>query len=145
MMKHIVSDDKGGMEGVPLQLIIVVVVGMAALAILVGWLAFAGDTDPTLKRAVTDPETIKVAGTGRATAAVQVQVFVYDNEGDEVDGAVVTFTGAVDQKVTQKIDSGDKVAMTAALAPGESTGTIDVKVEKGGGMGSCRTTIIVMR
>ncbi|MCU0799861.1 MAG: hypothetical protein MUC62_09365 [Candidatus Thermoplasmatota archaeon] len=144
-MRRSIFDNRGGMEGVPLQLIIVVVVGMAALAILIGWLAFAGDTDPTLKRAVTDPDTIKVTGAGRATASVQVQVFVYDSEGDEVDGAVVTFTGAVDQKVTQKVDSGDKVALTAALAPGESTGTIEVKAEKGGGMGSCRTTIIVMR
>lgn len=144
-MRHSNLDERGGMEGVPLQLIIVVVVGMAALAILVGWLAMAGDTDPTLKRAVTDPDTVKVVGAGRATASVQVQVFVYDSEGDEVDGAVATFTGSVDQKVTQKIESGEKVTIMAALAPGETTGTIDVLVEKGGGMGSCRTTIIVMR
>jgi hypothetical protein len=144
-MRRIAKDENGGMEGVPLQLIIVVVVGMAALAILVGWLAMAGDTDPTLKRVITDPDTVKVTGAGRAIAAIQVQVFVYDNEGDEVDGAVVTFTGAVDQKVTQKIESGEKVTITAALAPGEATGTIDVRVEKGGGMGRCSTTIIVMR
>jgi hypothetical protein len=51
----------------------------------------------------------------------------------------------VDDKVVEKLDSGDSVTITAALAPGADTGTIEVKAEKGGGMGSCSTTIIVMR
>jgi len=139
------ADEKGGMEGVPLQLIIVVVVGMAALAILVGWLAIASDSDPTLRRVTASPDTITVTGDGRAELEVEVTVYVYDSEGDEVDGAVVTFSGAVEEKVVQKIDSGDAVKVTAALAPGQETGTIALKAEKGGGMGSCETTMIVMR
>ncbi len=118
---------------------------MAALGILIGWLALANDTDPTLRRVVTDPDTLKVSGDGRAASVVTVTVFVYDSEGAEVDGAVVTFSGAVDEKVVQKVDSGDPVSLTAALAPGQDTSTIDVKAEKGGGMGSCSTTLIVVR
>ncbi len=133
------------MEGVPLQLIIVVVIGMAALGILIGWIALAGDTDPTLRRMATEPETIEVSGEGRATTEVGVVVYVYNSEGDEVDGAVITISGAVDEKVIEKIDSGDSILVTAALAPGQDTGTIEIKAEKGGGMGSCSTTIIVMR
>lgn len=133
------------MEGVPLQLIIVVVVGMAALAILIGWLALAGDTDPTLKRVASEPETIEVSGDGRVTNEVSVEVYVYDSEGNEVDDVAVTFSGAVDENVVQKIDSGDSVTITAALAPGQDTATIDLKAEKGGGMGTASTTILVMR
>ena len=133
------------MEGVPLQLIIVVVIGMAALGILIGWLALAEDTDPTLKRIASEPETITVTGDGRAVSEVEIVVYVYDSEGDEVDGAVVTISGAVDEKVIEKVDSGDGIRITAALAPGMDTGTIDIKAEKGGGMGSCSSTIIVMR
>jgi hypothetical protein len=144
-MKRKMFSEEGGMEGIPLQLIIVVVVGMAALGILIGWLALAGDTDPTLRRVATEPETIKVEGEGRAVLEVDVLIYIYDSEGDEVDGAVVTFSGAVDEKVVEKVDSGDSVTVIAALPPGSDTGTIEIKAEKGGGMGSCSTTVIVMR
>ena len=144
-MKRKMFSEEGGMEGIPLQLIIVVVVGMAALGILIGWLALAGDTDPTLRRVATEPETITVEGEGRAVIEVDVQVYIYDSEGDEVDGVVVTLSGAVDEKIVEKVDSGDSVTVTAALAPGSDTGTIEIKAEKGGGMGSCSTTVIVMR
>ncbi len=144
-MKRKMFSEEGGMEGIPLQLIIVVVVGMAALGILIGWLALAGDTDPTLRRVATEPETIKVEGEGRAVLEVDVLIYIYDSEGDEVDGAVVTFSGAVDEKIVEKVDSGDMVKVKAALAPGSDTGTIEIKAEKGGGMGSCSTTVIVMR
>ena len=66
-------------------------------------------------------------------------------EGDEVDGAVLTFSGSVDEKVVQKVDSGDSVEVTLALAPGEDTGTVVIRAEKGGGMGSCETIVIVLR
>lgn len=133
------------MEGIPLQLIIVVVIGVAALGILVGWLALSGDPDPTMKRVSVEPETVSIQGDGRLTEEVTFTVFIYDNKGDEINGVVVTFSGAVDQKVTQVVDSGGSVKVTVALPSGEQTGTITVKAEKGGGMGSRETTIIVMR
>lgn len=133
------------MEGVPLQLVIVVVIGVAALGILIGWLAMAGDTDPVLRKVSVEPETISIEGDGRITKVVNFDVYIYDSEGDEVDGAVLTFSGSVDEKVVQKVDSGDSVEVTLALAPGEDTGTVVIKAEKGGGMGSCDTTVIVLR
>ncbi len=139
------SDDRGGMEGVPLQLVIVVVIGVAALGILIGWLAMAGDTDPILRKVSVEPETVSMEGDGRITKVVNFDVYIYDSEGDEVDGAVLTFSGSVDEKVVQKVDSGDSVEVTLALAPGEDTGTVVIKAEKGGGMGSCETTVIVLR
>jgi len=144
-MKKCMISKEGGMEGVPLQLIIVVVVGMAALGILIGWLTMAGDTDPTLKRIAAEPDTVKVSGDGRAASAADLQLFIYDSDGNEVDGVVVTISGAVDEKVVEKIDSGDTVSITAALPPGQDTGSIEIRAEKGGGMGSTTTTIIVMR
>ena len=133
------------MEGVPLQLVIVVVIGVAALGILIGWLAMAGDTDPILRKVSVEPETISIEGDGRITRVVNFDVYIYDSEGDEVDGAVLTFSGSVDEKVVQKVDSGGSVEVTLALAPGEDTGTVVIRAEKGGGMGSCETTVIVLR
>ena len=133
------------MEGVPLQLVIVVVIGVAALGILIGWLAMAGDTDPVLRKVSVEPETISMEGDGRITKDVNFDVYIYESEGNEVDGAVLTFSGSVDEKVVQKVDSGDSVEVTLALAPGEDTGTVVIKAEKGGGMGSCDTTVIVLR
>jgi hypothetical protein len=140
-----VSDRNGGIEGVPLQLIIAVVVGMAALGIVIGWLAIAGDTDATLRKISTDPETIRIDGEGRTNLTVNVTVFIYDSEGNEVDGAVVTFSGSLDDKVIEKVDSGDTVQIKAVLAVNSDTAVIDVNAEKAGGMGRTDTTIIVMR
>ena len=144
-MKRKKWDESGGMEGVPLQLVIVVVIGVAALGILIGWLALAGDPDPVLESISTEPEDLELNGDGRVTGDFEVEVYVYDSEGNEVDDVVVTFTGAVDEDVTEKIDSGDKVKITAALRDGSNTATIEVRAEKGGGMGSCDTTMILMR
>jgi hypothetical protein len=144
-MKKRSMNESGGMEGIPLQLIIAVVVGMTALAVLVGWLAFANDTDPTLRSIETDPETVEITGTGRVDLTVGVTVYVYDSEGNEIDDVVVTFSGSVDDKVVQKIDSGDKVDIVCVLSSGSDTAVIEITAEKGGGMGSCDTTILVMR
>jgi hypothetical protein len=144
-VKKRIEDETGGMEGVPLQLIIVIVIGVAALGILIGWLAMAGDPDPVIDEVSTDPEDITVKGDGRVISDVDVEIYVYDSEGNEVDDVIVTFSGSVDDPVTQKIDSGDKVKVTARLADGVNTGTIHVVAEKGGGMGSKETTIIVIR
>lgn len=138
-------DRNGGMEGVPLQLIIAVVVGMAALGIVIGWLAIASDTDANLKRITTDPETVEITGEGRVNLTVAITVYVYDSEGNEVDDVIVTFSGAVDSKVVQKIDSGDPVEVQAVIPSSADTAVIDIKAEKGGGMGSTDTTVIVMR
>lgn len=135
----------GAMEGVPIQLIIVVAVGMAALAILIGWLAFADDTNATLKRIETEPDTIAIEGDGRVSKEVQITVYVYDSEDNEVDGAVVTFSGSLDEKVVMQVDSGDTVTVNAVLSSSSDTATIQVKAEKSGGMGTVDTTIIVMR
>jgi len=144
-LRQLRNDTDGGMEGIPLQLIIAVVIGMAALGVLVGWLALAGDADPTLRSIETDMETIGIEGEGRLNSTVPVSIFVYDSEGNEVDGVVVTFSGSVDDEIVRKIDSGDQVEIVAVLPSGSDTALINIKAEKGGGMGSCETTIIVMR
>jgi hypothetical protein len=144
-MKQLRNDLNGGMEGIPLQLIIAVVIGMAALGVLVGWLALAGDADPTLRSVETDLETIEIEGEGRVNRTVPITVFVYDSEGNEVDGVVVTISGSVDDGVVRKIDSGDQIDIVAVLASGSDTALINIRAEKGGGMGSCETTTIVMR
>lgn len=144
-MRNGINNRKGAMEGVPIQLIIVIAVGMAALAIMIGWLAFADDTNATLRRIETDPDTISLDGEGRVATEVQVRIFVYDSEDNEVDGSVVTFSGSVDEKVVVQVDSGETVTITAVLSSSQDTATINVKAERSGGMGSVDTTMMVMR
>jgi hypothetical protein len=140
-----ISDKNGGIEGVPLQLIIAVVVGMAALAIVIGWLAIAGDSDATLRRVTTDPESIQIDGEGRVNLTVNVTFYIYDSEGNEVDDVIVTISGSVDETVVEKINSGDVIAVPTVLSSNTNTAVIDITAEKGGGMGEAETTIIVMR
>ncbi|MGA1866307.1 MAG: hypothetical protein ACMUFK_02435 [Thermoplasmatota archaeon] len=139
------TDRNGGIEGFPLQLIIAVVIGMAALGILIGWLAIAGDTDATLRRVTTDPETVEISGEGRVNLTVAVTVYVYDSEGNEVDDVIVTFSGSVENRIVRKVDSGDSVDVPTMIPSSMDTALIDITAEKGGGMGSCETTIVVMR
>ena len=139
------TDRNGGIEGFPLQLIIAVVIGMAALGVLIGWLAIAGDTDATLRRVTTDPETVEISGDGRVNLTVGVTVYVYDSEGNEVDGVIVTFSGSVENKIVRKMDSGDTVDVPAMIPSSMDTALVDITAEKGGGMGCCETTIVVMR
>jgi len=140
-----IADKNGGIEGVPLQLIIAVVVGMAALGIVIGWLAIAGDTDATLKRMTTDPETVVLTGSGRLNGTVDITVYVYDSEGNEVDDVILTFSGAVEERTVLKIDSGETVKVVASLPSNADTAVLDIQAEKGGGMGTTDTTLIVMR
>lgn len=146
-MRFVMRDRKGAMEGIPLQLIIVVVIGVAALGILVGWLALSSGPDPTMRKVTVTPDTVKMGtSNGRLTKDVDFTVFVYDTKDNEVDNVVVTFSGAVDKEVVQVLaKSGDKVKVTVALPEGDSTGEIHVKAEKSGGMGSKETTVIVVR
>ena len=143
-MKRI-ADRNGGIEGMPLQLMIAVIVAMAALGIVVGWLVIAGDTDATLKRMTTDPETVVLAGSGRVNGTVEMTIYVYDSEGNEVDDVILTFSGAVEERTVMKIDSGDTVQVTASLSSNADTALMDIRAEKGGGMGTTDTTVIVMR
>lgn len=143
-MKRI-ADRNGGIEGMPLQLMIAVVVAMAALGIVVGWLVIAGDTDATLKRMTTDPETVVLTGSGRVNGTVEMTIYVYDSEGNEVDDVILTFSGAVEERTVMKIDSGDTVLITASLSSNADTAVMDIQAEKGGGMGTTDTTVIVMR
>ncbi|MGA1820775.1 MAG: hypothetical protein ACMUHU_07200 [Thermoplasmatota archaeon] len=143
-MKRI-ADRNGGIEGMPLQLMIAVVVAMAALGIVIGWLVIAGDTDATLKRMTTDPETVVLEGSGRVNGTVEMTVYVYDSEGNEVDDVILTFSGAVEERTVMKIDSGDTVEITASLSSNADTAVMDIHAEKGGGMGTTDTTVIVMR
>ncbi|MGA1793648.1 MAG: hypothetical protein ACMUHM_06835 [Thermoplasmatota archaeon] len=143
-MKRI-ADRNGGIEGMPLQLMIAVVVAMAALGIVVGWLVIAGDTDATLKRMTTDPETVVLTGSGRVNGTVEMTIYVYDSEGNEVDDVILTFSGAVEERTVMKIDSGDTVLIAASLSSNADTAVMDIQAEKGGGMGTTDTTVIVMR
>lgn len=145
-MRRSGREKRGALEGLPLQLIIIIIIAAAALGVIYVWLNQATEGKATIKRVEVSPTEIPVqpGGPGQpATSTVDLTVWVYDTEGNEVDDFVVTVSGAVDTEVTKQMDSGDKVTVVVKVPPGETTATVHIRVEKGGGMGSAETTALV--
>ncbi|MCD6383944.1 MAG: hypothetical protein J7L88_05730 [Thermoplasmata archaeon] len=137
---------KGALEGLPLHLIIIIIIAAAVLGVVYVWLNQASEGKAPIKKVEVSPTEISVAAPQEgqpATGEAEIQIWVYDTEGNEVDGFVVTISGAVDHEITKKMNSGDKVSVPVKVPPGESTATVHIRVEKGGGMGSAETTVLV--
>lgn len=145
-MRRSGRERSGALEGLPLQLIIIIIIAAAALGVIYVWLNQATEGKATIKKVEVSPTEISVqpgAEGQPATGEVDLTVWVYDTEGNEVDDFVVTISGAVDHEVTRQMDSGESVTVVVKVPPGETTATVHIRVEKGGGMGSAETTALV--
>lgn len=87
---RISNNSRGGIEGLPLQLIIVMLIATMGTAIILGWMGniegpkAIGDVD------VTSDEIVLVNG---STFNGQVTITVTDQDGDPIEGATVVLTG----------------------------------------------------
>lgn len=83
------TDKKGGIEGLPMELMIIIVVAALGTAILVGWMSnieepqTIGDVDSSASQFVLSKDT------GNFSTTITVR----DNNGDPIEGATVVLTG----------------------------------------------------
>jgi hypothetical protein len=139
--RFIVRNRNAGIEGMPLMIIIIVVIAVAVLGIVLGWIFLASDSDPMIKKITVDPETVK-------TTTATVKVYVWDTDGNKVDGATVTVSGlnvntAPVKTTKQAGDTYATVTLTGlALSPGAQTGTLSILAEKTG-MGKKTLDVVV--
>ena len=86
---------KGGIEGLPLQLMIVILVATLGTAILIGWMSSI-EAPSQIGSVNVDSNNIilnKTSGTEKYTDVGYVKVYVTDQNGDALQGATVILTG----------------------------------------------------
>jgi len=86
---------KGGIEGLPLQLMIVILVATLGTAILIGWMSSL-EAPSQIGSVNVDSDDIilnKTSGTEKYTDTGYVKIYVTDQNGDALPGATVILTG----------------------------------------------------
>ncbi|MCQ2071018.1 MAG: hypothetical protein MJZ68_07795 [archaeon] len=107
-------DNRGGIEGLPMELLIIVVVATIGMAILVGWMSGIEEPD-TFGGISTNMDTIEFKGDeGNANKMTldDLSIFVYNSKGDGIEGATVMLTGC--NIVRTGNDSGTVYGITNA-------------------------------
>jgi hypothetical protein len=136
------KDKNAGIEGLPLQLMIMVVIAGVGTAILMGWMG--GLSAPNGIDAVYSNPTELILNDkdhdGIFTkTGIAITVSVLDNNGDAVDGATVVLDGANirtsdGRQVHGTTDASGKVTFTGLTASqtGKSIGFVTATVSKSG-------------
>lgn len=133
-------DERGGIEGMPLQLMILVIVTGLVLAVVLGWtLSIQGPT--VIKSVSTDPESVTLPTPSleqTATKTVTIRVSAFDAKDQPVRGIVVTMTGAASRTYVAH-DAADGTDGTATFAnvavslpPGVTVGELSLTIQKAG-------------
>lgn len=89
LIKNLKKNKKGSIEGLPLQLMIVIVVATMGTAILMGWMGNI-DTPTSIGSVEVLSDEIQVQG-GYVTD--NVVIYVTDQDGNPLEGATVVLTG----------------------------------------------------
>jgi hypothetical protein len=94
--KELVGDKDGGIEGLPLQLMILVLIAGVGSAVMMGWMAGL-DAPMTISSVYSEPGEIVLDdddGNGIYTNdEIGLKVHVVDNEGNDISGALVVLSG----------------------------------------------------
>ena len=132
--RKIRTNSSGAMEGLPMQLLIIVIIAAVAIAIVLGWLYMIDD--PQIIDTVTaDPSMVEAHGTGPyVNDSFDVTIKVWDQDDSAISGAVVEISGGglVGSKVVGTTD-GNGVCIFTDLSielGTDQTTTMDVKVTK---------------
>jgi len=132
----------GGIEGMPLQLMITVIVAGLVLAVVLGW-TLSIQSPAVIKSVSTDPASVNVGNVPedqRATkTGVTVRVWAYDAKNAPIRDAVVTLGGAVSNTlVRQDVQDGSSDGtvtfpnVAVSLPPGVSVGELTLTIQKAG-------------
>lgn len=136
-----VRDEMGGIEGMPLQLMILVIVTGLVLAVVLGWtLSIPGPT--VIKSVSTDPASVDLGNVpedATASKTLTIRVTAYDAKNAPLKDAVVTLGGAIARTyVSADGDDGalDGTATFAgvlvSLPPYVSVGEVTITIQKAG-------------
>lgn len=130
-------DETGGIEGMPLQLMIVVIVAGLVLAVVLGWtLSIQGPS--VIKSVSTDPASVNVGNVDidrPASKTLTVKVTAYDAKNAPIPDTIMTLGGAVAGAIVRQA-GGDGTAtfsnVAVTLPPGVSVGELTVTIQKSG-------------
>ncbi len=140
--KRIWKDRNAGIEGLPLQLMIMVVIAGLGTAIILGWMS--GINAPsTIDAVYANPNEIVLSDPDKdgvyTRTGISMVVTVLDQNGDPVNGATVVLDGCNIQtsqgkQVHGTTDTSGKAAFVGLTASqtGRSVGFVSVTVTKGG-------------
>jgi hypothetical protein len=131
-------DRRGAIEGLPLQLIIMVVIAGIAIVIILSWL------QPWKNK--VDLESVSVAPPNVSRGvATQVTVTAWDTKDNKLSGVVVVLSGAgVTASGTTDSTGTVKFTITPSLPPGTSTGQVDITATYTGSMTIEKTNLIIV-
>lgn len=119
-LRSISSDRRGGIEGLPLQLMIIILVATMGTAIIVGWMGSI-ETPHSIGNVTVDPLNVVADG----NELPDITVTVRDQDGEYLEGATVLLQGMNVQSVTDE-GSGRAYAVTDEYGKATFTGlTID--------------------
>ena len=133
-------DESGGIEGMPLQLMITVIVAGLVLAVVLGW-TLSIQSPAVIKSVSTDPESVTIvapSGEQVAKTTLTVRVSAFDAKDQPIRGIVVTMTGSAARTYVAQ-DSADGTdgtatfsGVTAVLPPGVTVGELTLTIQKSG-------------
>jgi len=133
-------DETGGIEGMPLQLMITVIVAGLVLAVVLGWVLTI-QSPSVIKSVSTDPASVDLGNIPEDQVAwkmVTIRVTAYDAEGAPIRDVVVTAEGAVAGTVVAfdkddgASDGTATLTVRAQLAPSVNVGELVLTVQKAG-------------
>ena len=131
-IRHLRTDRAGGIEGLPLQLMIVILVATMGTAIIVGWM---GNIETPHSIGDVGVEDIVYCNNGQITG---FSVEVRDQDGDYLEGAVVIIEnsyvvmtdpeGAATAPVAVTDENGKAVFGTLTVSPPQGTSHFDLHI-----------------
>jgi len=135
-------DRRGSIEGLPLQLMIIILIAGMATAVMVGWMGnietphSIGDVDITVSEENTELPLVE------SSDSISFDIHVYDQDGNPLENAAVILSGlgvsgtadAVENTFHAITDSDGVAKFTdvSVHMNGASTGYIHVNVSKSG-------------
>jgi hypothetical protein len=140
MNKHyrLKNDRNGAVEGLPLQLIIMVAVAAIVMVIVLGWLA------PWKNKVDLDTLTVTPSATGN-NDQVTITVTAWDTKGNHLEGAVIELSGCnIDTVVmTTGPDGTASFTVTPSILP-NTTNNINIVGKFTGIVYSEKTAFVVV-
>ncbi len=131
-------DKSGAVEGLPLQLIIMVAIAAIVLVIVLGWLA------PWQSKVDLDSLSVTPVSTGN-NDEVTLTVTAWDTKGNHLEGAVIEISGCnVGTQVLTTDSNGTAVFTVTPSIPASSTNNINILGKFTGTVYTEKTAFVVV-